>query len=94
MSGKWSDHQRVSDFPQPADGSPSINVVTPSDFTVTGPLDDGSLLDLTAMIPHGTFYLKDGNVEVLCSDTVPCPRERLIPALSCVLSGVCLFKLA
>jgi len=64
--------------------SPSISIATLSDFTVadasddespTGPTfadtsDDEPLTDLTAVVPHDTFYLDDGNVEVLCANTL------------------------
>ena len=62
--------------------SPSITIATLSDFTIAdasddespiGPTfanasDDDPLIDPTAVVPHETFYLKDGNVEVLCGN--------------------------
>ena len=64
--------------------SPSISIATLSDFTVADASDDGSpvgsafaytsddepLIDHTAVVPHETFYLEDGNVEVLCGNTL------------------------
>jgi hypothetical protein len=46
--------------------SPSISVSTLSDFTIADTFDDEPPLDPTAIHPHDTFYLEDGNVEVLC----------------------------
>ena len=62
--------------------SPSMSISTLSDFTVADASDDepsiaptfvdGSddepLIDPTTVIPHETFYLEDGNVEVLCGN--------------------------
>jgi len=64
--------------------SPSTSIATLSDFTIadtsddeppTGPTftdtsDDEPLIDPTAVVPHETFYLDDGNVEVLCGNTL------------------------
>ena len=67
----------------PASHSPSISIATLSDFTVADVSDDESLIgtvadasddellvDPTAVVPHETFYLEDGNVEVLCGNTL------------------------
>jgi len=64
--------------------SPSASIAGLSDFTIadasddepaTGHTfadtsDDEPLVDPTAVIPHETFYLDDGNVEVLCENTL------------------------
>ena len=64
--------------------SPSVSISTLSDFTIANASDDESpasplfvetsddepLVDPTAVIPHETFYLEDGNVEVLCGNTL------------------------
>jgi hypothetical protein len=50
--------------------SPSISVATLSDFTMTDTPDDQSPIDPTEITPHDTFYLEDGNVEVLCESTL------------------------
>ena len=50
--------------------SPSISIATLSDFTVADTSDDESPIDPTAITPHGTFYLEDGNVEVLCGNAL------------------------
>ena len=64
--------------------SPSISISTLSDFTAADVSDDESpthpaITDTsdeelptnpTAATPHGTFYLEDGNVEVLCGNTI------------------------
>ena len=64
--------------------SPSISVATLSDFTIADVSDDepsvDSLIadtsddelpfDPTAVVPHKTFYLEDGNVEVLCGNSL------------------------
>ena len=50
--------------------SPSISIATLSDFAVADTSEDESLIDLTVATPHGTFYLEDGNVEVLCENTL------------------------
>ena len=67
----------------PATQSPSISIAGLSDFTTSGASDDGSptdkfadisddelLVDPAAVAPHETFYLEDGNVEVLCGNTL------------------------
>ena len=68
----------------PAIHSPSISIATLSDFTIadasddespiessiTDTSDDGLPTDPTAIIPHKTFHLEDGNVEVLCENTL------------------------
>jgi len=64
--------------------SPSISIATLSDFTTADASDDESpvgptsasasddepLIDPTAVVPHETFYLEDGNVEVLCGNSL------------------------
>jgi len=46
--------------------SSSISIKILSDFTIV----DVSDVDLTVITPHETFYLEDGNVEVLCENTL------------------------
>ena len=64
--------------------SPSISIATLSDFTIAdtsgaeSPVDfsiadtsdDELPTDPTATVPHKFFYLEDGNVEVLCENTL------------------------
>ena len=64
--------------------SPSISIATLSDFTIVDVSDDESpmgptfadtsdaetLIDSAAVVPHEIFYLEDGNVEVLCGNTL------------------------
>ena len=54
----------------PVTQSPSITIATLSEFTVTDISDDESFIDPTVATLHGTFYLDDGNVEVLCGHTL------------------------
>ena len=54
----------------PITKSPSISIASLSDFTVADASDDESPIDPTAVIPHDTFYIEDGNVEVLCGNTL------------------------
>jgi len=54
----------------PVTQSPSISVSALSDFTIADISDDESLVDPTTITPHGTFYLEDGNVEVLCGNAL------------------------
>ena len=54
----------------PVTQSPSISVSTLSDFTIADISDDESPIDPTTITPHSTFYLEDGNVEVLCGNTL------------------------
>ena len=68
----------------PITQSPSISIATLSDFTIAdtsgdeSPVDpaiadtsdDEDPIDPTTVTPHGTFYLGDGNVEVLCGNTL------------------------
>ena len=50
--------------------SPSISISTLSDFTIADTSDNESPLDPTVITPHDIFYLDDGNVEVLCGNTL------------------------
>ena len=50
--------------------SPSISISSLSDFTIADTSDDESPTDPTTVTPHDTFYLEDGNVEVLCGNTL------------------------
>ena len=64
--------------------SPSISIATLSDFTIADGSDDEPPIepaisdtsedelpvDPTAVAPHETFYLEDGNAEVLCGNTL------------------------
>ena len=52
----------------PAPHSPSISITTMSDFAVTD--DDEPPLDPKVITPHCAFYFEDGNVEVLCGNTL------------------------
>ena len=42
----------------------------PIDPTIAGTSGDGLPLDPTTIAPHDTFYLEDGNVEVLCGNSL------------------------
>ena len=50
--------------------SPSISIATLSDFTIADTSDVQSPVDPTAITLHDTFYLEDGNVEVLCGNSL------------------------
>ena len=54
----------------PATRSPSISIATLSDFTTADISDDEPPIDPTAITPHETFNFEDGNVEVLCGNTL------------------------
>ena len=54
----------------PITQSPSISVSSLSDFTIADTSDDESPIDPTTITPHNTFYLEDGNIEVLCGNTL------------------------
>ena len=54
----------------PITQSPSISVSSLSDFTIADTSDDESPIDPIAIASHDTFYLEDGNVEVLCGHTL------------------------
>jgi len=68
----------------PGTQSPSISIATLSDFTTADVSDDEPPIiypaiadtsdeiptDPTAVAPHETFYLEDGNVEVLCGNAL------------------------
>jgi hypothetical protein len=55
----------------PVTQSPSISIATLSDFTIADTFDDEPPIDdHTATAQHETFYLQDGNVEVLCGNTL------------------------
>ena len=53
--------------------SPSSSITTLSDFTIADPSDAEYFIDPTepiALVHHEIFYLEDGNVEVLCGNTL------------------------
>ena len=50
--------------------SPSISIATLSDSMTVDSSDDELPIDPTAIAPHETFYLDDGNVEILCGNTL------------------------
>jgi hypothetical protein len=55
----------------PVTQSPSISIATLSDFTTAADTSDAEFsVDPTAISTHDTFYLEDGNVEVLCGITL------------------------
>ena len=54
----------------PATQSPSISIATLSDFMTADSSDDELPADPTVAAPHETFYLDDGNVEVLCRNSL------------------------
>ena len=47
-----------------------MSITSLSDFTVADTSDDESPIDPTTVTHHDTFYLEDGNVEVLCGNTL------------------------
>ena len=54
----------------PITQSPSTSISALSDFTIADVSDEEPLIDPTVITPHDTFYLEDGNVEVLCGNTL------------------------
>ena len=54
----------------PIINSPSVSISTLPDFTIADTSDDDSPADPTAITPHTTLYLEDGNAEVLCGNTL------------------------
>ena len=51
--------------------SPTLNISTVSDWTSTGPGEDiGECSVEQRLTHHKTFYFDDGNVEIVCGDTV------------------------
>ena len=54
----------------PVTQSPSVSIATLSDFTIADPFDGESPIDPTVITPHETFNFEDGNVEVLCGNTL------------------------
>ena len=65
--------------------SPSISIATLSDFTIADTSDDEPPLDSTTIHPHETFYLEDGNVEVLCDNILFRVHTGVFPFHSPVL---------
>jgi hypothetical protein len=75
---------QISQLPQESIGTPetdtivgshvpqsmSISIATLSNFTIADTSDDEDPLDSTIITSHDTFYLEDGNVEVLCGNTL------------------------
>ena len=47
-----------------------MSIASLSDFTDADSSDDGSPINPTTVTHHDTFYIKDGNVEVLCGKTL------------------------
>ena len=50
--------------------SPSTSITALSDFTIADSLDDELVLEPETIMPHDTFYLEDGSVEVVCGKTL------------------------
>ena len=50
--------------------SPSISIATLSDSSVAATSDEELLIDPIATVSHEIFYFEDGNVEVLCRNTL------------------------
>ena len=83
----------------PVTQSPSTSIASLSDFTIADASDDESPvnptiadasddeppLDPTTITPHGTFYIEDGNVEVLCGNTLFRIHAGVLPFHSPVL---------
>jgi len=72
----------------PVTQSPSISITSLSDFTATDTSDDESPLDPTTITSHDTFYLEDGNVEVLCGNTLFRIHTSVLSFHSPVLSQI------
>ena len=70
----------------PVTHSPSISIVSLSDFTIADTSDDESPFDPTTITPHGTFYFEDGNVEVLCGKALFRVHTSVLSLHSPVLS--------
>ena len=81
----------------PATHSPSLSIATLSDFTIADTSDDESPIDTAiagvsdneppvggpaATAQHETFYLQDGNVEVLCGNTLFCVHTSTLSSHS------------
>ena len=47
-----------------------MSIDTLSDFTMADTTDDEAPIDPETTTPHETFYLEDGNAEVLCRNTL------------------------
>ena len=63
ISSEWSPKSS-------APPSPSTSITALSDFTIADSLDDEPILEPETITPHDTFYLEDGNVEVVCGKTL------------------------
>jgi len=70
----------------PVTQSPSISIATLSDFTIADASDGESPIDPMSMTPHDTFYLEDGNAEVLCGNTLFRVHASVLSLHSPVLS--------
>ena len=66
--------------------SPSISISTLSDFTIADTSDGEPPTDSTTITPHDTFYFEDGNVEVLCGNTLFRVHASILSLHSPVLS--------
>ena len=60
--------ETISGTPIPQ--SPSISIASLSDFTIADASDDEPPIDPMIITPHDTFNFEDGNVEVLCGNTL------------------------
>ena len=69
------------------DAVPGSSISTLSDFTIAGTSDDEFTHDPTVISPRDTFYLDDGNVEVLCGSTLFCVHAVTVSFHSAVLSA-------
>jgi hypothetical protein len=59
------------EIPTGTPSSPTLSISTMSDFTPTEPAENmGESSDEQMFTRHETFYLEDGNVEIVCGRTV------------------------
>jgi len=72
----------------PATQSASISVASLSDFTTADAPDDEAPVDSTTITSHDTFYFEDGNVEVLCGNTLFRIHTSILSLHSPVLSQI------
>jgi len=70
QGGVWPSYGSFVDITATAVSSPTLSISTVSDLTPTELGEETEYIGEQTTTRHDTFYFKDGNVEIVCGDTV------------------------
>ena len=92
----WSSSEAFVDIPATAISSPTMSISTVSDLTPTELGEEIERSEEQTTVRHDTFCFEDGNVEIVCGDTVFRVHSTIIsfssPKLRDVLSPTALLN--